>query len=116
MDKLEFKAHFAGFKYLKSNHIWRIELDLFEEDKELIPEQTKFLEKVVTIKMAEWEDPLKSSDLNILLNDPALQVALGVSSEEEAIEAIEKRTSINLSDLDNNGLVSVINQIKDAIK
>ena len=114
--EIKFKAHLIGFKYLKSTGTWRIELDLFEEDKHQIPIHVTNVNKIIDVRYSEWIDPLTvNTNLLDLLDDVDLQSTLGTSGREETKEMLEKRTSTDFSSIDQSSLENIIITIKDSI-
>ena len=112
---MKFKAHFIGFKYLKSTGTWRMELDLFQEDKSQVPDHVANIEKIIDVSYTEWIDPMISMGVTDLFNDSELQLLLGTNDPESTRSAIEKRTGVNFSDPSEEEMTEIIDTIKKSM-
>ena len=117
-SNLQFPAQLTNLKYLKSTHVWRIELELFESTQmESVNQLTGMLDDLFTVSLVpldEFDDPSKDP-LDEIYHDETVQFALGVSNEEEAKDAINKRITVDLKSLNKDEITEIVHTIKSSI-
>ena len=113
MDEVKFLGQIVGFKYMESTGTWRLEIDLFQKDKDQVPVHVKYIETTVDVCYSEHiDDDSHLNRLGSLLNDIELQTLLNTSGPEETQSAIESRANILFEDMDPEEIHNIITIIK----
>lgn len=115
--EITFLAQFTNFKFIKSTGTWRIELDLFEKDRDQVPIHSTFLEKVVKVTYSEYdENNLSQSKLEKLFSDQRIQTYLGTSGTEETKLEIQSRTGVDFKTISDSATDAIIDKLYKAIE
>ena len=113
---IQFPAQLTNLKYIKSTHVWRVELELFENTQvDPVTQLTGEIDGVFNVTLEYLDEDLRKDPLESIYNDEEIQFALGVSSPEEAAEKIKKRIDVDFNLLGKDEIEHIAKTIKNSI-